>query len=226
MYKQTKCFVKLLLFIIIIVFISSCSSFKYRDISSYKGKDFKEFQRGVASWYGRDFHGRRTANGEIYNMNKLTAAHKRLPFNTLVKVENLDNGKSVIVRINDRGPFVKRRIIDLSKKAAKQISMIGRGTANVILKIVNPEKKSYINNNKQADKVYFIVQSAAFSRYDNAQNHLKELSHLITAPFFIIKEDNLYKTQSYKIRFKQEALILNKYLKEKGYNSFIKSYLK
>lgn len=95
-------------------------------------------QKGMASWYGDDFHGKRTANGEIYDMNKLTAAHKFLRFHTLVEVKNLENNKIVIVRINDRGPFVKGRIIDLSRKAAQKIGMKDIGTAQVRLKIVKP----------------------------------------------------------------------------------------
>ena len=88
-------------------------------------------EEGIASWYGEPFHGRLTANGERYDMNAFTAAHKSLPFNTIVKVENLDNGKSVEVRITDRGPFVGERIIDLSKAAATVIGMIDAGIAHV-----------------------------------------------------------------------------------------------
>jgi rare lipoprotein A len=91
---------------------------------------------GVASWYGPDFHSKRTSNGEIYDMYDMTAAHKTLPMNTVVKVDNLENGKSIIVRINDRGPFVKGRIIDLSNKAANQIDMVGRGTAKVKITVL------------------------------------------------------------------------------------------
>lgn len=91
---------------------------------------------GVASWYGPGFHGRTTANGERYNMHGLTAAHKSLPFGTEVKVTNGSNGKAVIVRINDRGPFVGSRIIDLSKKAAEAIDMIGPGTASVTVEVL------------------------------------------------------------------------------------------
>jgi rare lipoprotein A len=94
------------------------------------------FQKGVASYYAHEFHGRKTANGERYDMHALTAAHKTLPFNTRVKVVNLDNGKSVAVRINDRGPFAKNRIIDLSLGAAKRIGLIGPGSANVKLIIM------------------------------------------------------------------------------------------
>ncbi len=90
-------------------------------------------QQGMASWYGPGFAGRRTANGEIFDPSQLTAAHKELPFNTLVRVHNLDNGSSVVVRINDRGPFVHGRIIDLSRAGAEAIGMIGSGTARVRL---------------------------------------------------------------------------------------------
>ena len=91
---------------------------------------------GISSWYGPDFDGKATSSGEIYDMHALTAAHKTLPMNTIVKVTNRDNGKSVIVRINDRGPFVGTRIIDLSNKAAHQIDMVKKGTANVKLEVM------------------------------------------------------------------------------------------
>lgn len=90
-------------------------------------------ERGVASWYGPGFDGRHTASGERYDMQDLTAAHPTLPFGTLVEVRNLDNGRTVRVRINDRGPFKKSRIIDLSKGAARAIGMLGPGTARVEL---------------------------------------------------------------------------------------------
>ncbi len=93
------------------------------------------YQQGQASFYGKKFHGRQTANGEIYNMNRLTAAHKELPFNTTVRVTNLSNNKSVTVRINDRGPFVGNRIIDLSVGAAKKIDMVDDGVVTVKLEI-------------------------------------------------------------------------------------------
>ena len=88
---------------------------------------------GVASYYGRRFHGRRTANGERFNMNAMTAAHRTLPFGSLVEVTNPRNGRSVVVRINDRGPFIRGRTIDLSRAAAKELGMISRGHAQVEL---------------------------------------------------------------------------------------------
>ncbi len=94
-------------------------------------------QVGVASWYGHPYHGRITSNGETYDMNEMTAAHKRLPFNSLLRVRNLSNGQTTEVRINDRGPFVGRRIIDLSRAAAADIGMIGPGTARVRLTLIS-----------------------------------------------------------------------------------------
>lgn len=91
---------------------------------------------GTASWYGGKFHGRRTASGETYNQHALTAAHRTLPFGTEVVVTNHSTGKSVVVRINDRGPFSGGRIIDLSHKAASQIGMINSGTARVTLEVI------------------------------------------------------------------------------------------
>jgi rare lipoprotein A len=91
---------------------------------------------GVASWYGHPYHGRAAASGEIYDMEKLTAAHRTLPFGAVVRVRNLANGRSVDVRINDRGPFVDGRIIDLSRAAARRIDMIGPGTAKVRLELL------------------------------------------------------------------------------------------
>jgi rare lipoprotein A len=96
-------------------------------------------ERGVASWYGREFHGKRTSGGEPYDMHDMTAAHKTLPIPTWVEVTNLDNGRSVVVRVNDRGPFVDERIIDLSYRAAVDLDMIRRGTARVQVRaLANP----------------------------------------------------------------------------------------
>lgn len=91
---------------------------------------------GEASWYGHPYHGRKTSNGEVFNMNELTAAHKTLPFGVWVEVRNKKNNRSVVVRINDRGPFVKNRIIDLSRAAAGKIDMIGMGIAPVKIKVI------------------------------------------------------------------------------------------
>ena len=93
-------------------------------------------EHGIASWYGPGFAGRLTANGEVFDPSQLTAAHKELPFNTLVRVTNEDNGRSVVVRINDRGPFKPGRIIDLSRAGAEAIDMIGAGVARVTVEVL------------------------------------------------------------------------------------------
>ncbi|RLE39676.1 hypothetical protein DRJ12_00250 [Candidatus Acetothermia bacterium] len=99
------------------------------------------YEVGIASWYGPGFDGRHTANGEIYDMNGISAAHKTLPFGTIVQVVDLETGKSVIVRINDRGPFIKGRIIDLSKGAAEKLGIIDKGITKVGLRIIRWPKE-------------------------------------------------------------------------------------
>ena len=94
------------------------------------------YQVGIASWYGPGFHGKRTASGEVYDMYAMTAAHRTLPFGTIVRVVDLDTGRSVVVRINDRGPFVEGRVIDLSYAAAVELGMVRKGLARVGLQIL------------------------------------------------------------------------------------------
>lgn len=118
-------------------------------------------EEGKASWYGAQFHGRRTSNGEIYDMHKLTAAHRTLPFETIVRVTNLNNGKSTTVRITDRGPFVGNRIIDLSQAAAREIESTGSGVVPVHLEVISPG----------ADPAsgFFTMQVGAFKDVKNAE---------------------------------------------------------
>jgi rare lipoprotein A len=117
-------------------------------------------EQGTASWYGAPFNGHRSANGEIYDMYQPTAAHRTLPFNSMIRITNLNNGLQTTVRITDRGPFVQGRIIDLSYAAAQSISMIGTGTAPVRLELISGADP-YIGN--------FSVQVGAFRVQDNAQ---------------------------------------------------------
>jgi rare lipoprotein A len=125
------------------------------------------FEEGKASWYGAPFHGRQASNGEIYDMNKLTAAHRTLPFNTIVRVTNTANGKSTTVRITDRGPFVDNRIIDLSYAAAKELGSVGPGVVPVRLEIL-----SAIDPNAG----FFTVQIGAFRDRANAEKLRDRLS--------------------------------------------------
>jgi len=121
---------------------------------------------GVASWYGGKFHGRMTSSGEVFDTNTLTAAHRTLPFGTVVKVTNLDNGKSVLVKINDRGPFVGGRIIDLSRAAAVRLGMIDTGVARVSLQIV-----AFVSPND-----LYAIQVGAFGQEKNAEKTAALLS--------------------------------------------------
>lgn len=117
-----------------------------------KGSSKGYSEVGIASWYGKDFHGKRTSSGTSYNMHSYSAAHKTLPIPTYVKVTNLENGKTINVRVDDRGPFSKGRIIDLSYRAAKDLGVIGKGTAKVKVEALAPyqnlsaEKASYGHN--------------------------------------------------------------------------------
>ena len=115
--------------------------------------------RGIASWYGPNFHGSLTSNGEQYNMYNYTAAHKTLPINTVVRVTNLKNGKSTTVRINDRGPFVKERIIDLSYQAASDIGLIRHGTAPVELEVISFDRRAnkYAHRKSKPQKSYTLT---------------------------------------------------------------------
>ena len=143
---------KFYLHIIIIAMLTSCSnSPRYRTgptkpSSTNKGKapslktssnvKNRKVMTGVSSFYAEDFHGKLTANGEVYDMYGLTAAHKTLPLNTIVRVTNLENNKSLILRINDRGPYVKGRILDCSYGAAKKLEFVNEGTAKVKIEVI------------------------------------------------------------------------------------------
>ncbi len=120
-------------------------------------------EEGIASWYGVPYNGRPAADGEIYDMETLVAAHRLMPFNTWLKVTNLSNGKCVNVRIIDRGPFVEGRLIDLSKAAARQIDLLGPGTARVRLEVIGVPANIPAND-------FYAVQVGAFSVYANAES--------------------------------------------------------
>jgi rare lipoprotein A len=133
-------------------------------------------EEGIASWYGIPFHGRRASNGEVYDMNKLTAAHRTLPFETVVRVTNLSNGKATVVRITDRGPFVDNRIIDLSMAAAREIDSVGAGVVPVRLEIVSARI--------DPGSGFFTVQVGAFRERGNAER-LRERLTASYSPIFI-----------------------------------------
>lgn len=142
----------------------------------YPKEDYNYKEEGMASWYGEDFNGKRTANGERYNMNTLTAAHRTLPLPSIVKVTNLQNGRSVVLRVNDRGPYVKDRIIDLSKRGAQLLGYMGQGTTRVRVEIMAKESKELkeaMLTGKVSTDAQDIIQAPAPSLYESSEERRK-----------------------------------------------------
>ena len=133
-------------------------------------------ESGQASWYGGKFHGRTTASGETFDTNALTAAHKTLPFGTVVEVTNLDNGKAVTVRINDRGPFVEGRIIDLSRAAAEKLDMVGTGVARVEIHLVENPGETLMAHREVPSEGTVILQIGSYGIQGNALATQKRLN--------------------------------------------------
>jgi len=150
--------------------------------------------KGVASWYGPKFHAKKTSNGEIYNMYANTAAHKTLPMNTMVKVHNLENGKSTIVRINDRGPFVSGRIIDLSNKAAHAIDMVKRGTAKVKITVLgfNGKIARTLAEKQEVRSVgNYFVQVGVFARIEGAKSTKRKFELILEDRYKVVLQDGM-----------------------------------
>ncbi len=130
---------------------------------------------GYASWYGPEFNGRKTASGEVYDMNALTGAHRKAPFGTRVRVTNLSNGRSTEIRINDRGPFVRGRILDLSYAAAKEIDLVGAGTAPVELKFLGLSSVAPPPPPPRSAAAQYFIQLGSFREDRNARTLLEEI---------------------------------------------------
>jgi len=173
-------------------------------------------EEGNASWYGLPFNGRRASNGEIYDMNKLTAAHRTLPFETVVRVTNLNNGKTTTVRITDRGPFVDNRIIDLSQAAAREIESISPGVVPVRLEVLG---------NIDVRTGFFTVQVGAFRERANAERLRQRLSASYS-PIFIQQieaaQNSFYRVRVGKISGEEAAQQYADQLRSKeGFTPFV-----
>lgn len=203
-------------------------------------------QKGIASFYADHFHGRTTANGEKYDKHALSAAHKTLAFNSLIRVTNEVNQKSVVVRINDRGPFVKGRIIDLSRKAAEAIDLVRSGTAKVTIELIEGEGETeqipeleevneVLNDDKYNKPGYYkmdgetvkikgyTVQAAAFNMLPNAIRFVYTLEKLGLSDIYLqVADGNVFRVLigDYKQRFAAEKM-LNR-LKKEGYDGIIR----
>jgi len=176
----------------------------------YPSVDDNYDEVGVASWYGPQFHGRPTANGEVFDMNKVTAAHPTLPLPSRVRVTNLENGRSIVVRVNDRGPFAKGRIIDLSRRSAQLLGFQGQGTTRVRVQLVRPDgsiadkggarRTQVARRLGEDDEILgpLYVQVGAFSNYDNARRLRRRLSRLGDVD---IQSASVGRDTVYRVRF-------------------------
>ncbi|KEY91719.1 rlpA-like lipoprotein [Candidatus Photodesmus blepharus] len=183
----------------------------YVIVESVQG--FKE--KGKASWYGKKFHGHLTANGEIYDMYSMSAAHKTLPIPIYVKIINTDNNKVAVVRVNDRGPFHDNRIIDLSYAAARKLDIIGPGTANVAIEVITVSKASEGNQNA----FNYAVQVASLESIDRSQVLVKDLNKKLSVNVFVNSQNKIH--QVLLGPFSDLTLAKKKLKKAKllGYNS-------
>ena len=184
MLKVGRWRLAVVVFLGLVIGASGCSSGRPQTVPTEPTKPRSEgwTEKGDASWYGEPYHGRRTASGEVYDMHQMTAAHRSLPFDTMVRVTRRDNGAEVEVRVNDRGPFIKGRIIDLSFAAAKVIGLDIDGVAPVKLKVLGRSRavrsdttESPIPGSDRDDCLW--VQVGAFSSSDNAARAVDRLEH-------------------------------------------------
>jgi len=184
-------------------------------------------QKGVASWYGKQFHEKKTANGEIYNMYAMTAAHKTLPFGTMVEVVNVENKKSTIVRINDRGPFCQGRIIDLSHSAAKKIDMIKNGTAAVGITALGTDDEVLTEADKTGTKnVYFTgdftIQVGSFGDPNNAEKLKRSLEKIAKNVHVVpIEKDDqtFYRVRVGRFNSLSQAQAMEHHLDQNGFEN-------
>jgi len=173
---------------------------------------------GYATWYGKKYHGNKTSIGEVYDMYEMTAAHKTLPLPCYVKVTNLKNNKSVIVRVNDRGPFVKDRIIDLSYVAAHKLEIIEKGSELVKVELINPDNKFKISNVNK--KIY--IQAGLFSDEKNANNLIEKINNVDPVKIKKIQTENKFQVLIGPFDDKQSAINKKEELSE---NFFINGFI-
>ena len=171
-------------------------------------------ERGMASWYGKPFHGRPTASGAIYDMHGLTAAHKELPLGTVIDVVNLDNGREVRVEVNDRGPFIRGRILDLSMGAARKLGMIEKGLARVEIRVVERGR-----GRLPADA--YTVQLGAYRERANADKLFNALRADYPEIAVRTGEDGIHRVQIGSFPKQADAAALRRELARRGYDAAV-----
>jgi rare lipoprotein A len=208
-------------------FIFSVIIFLFIGISQpILAQKIKTTQTGPASWYGSKYHGRKTSSGERYNKNDMTAAHKTLPFGTKVKVTNLANNETVVLRINDRGPFVGNRIIDVSEVAAQKLNIHSRGVAKVKVEVIElPDNGVALNNSTGTGE--FSIQLGSFTKAEYALEHSNKLKAIDKSIQVELMEGKLKDITVHQIKVgrfnnKQEAEAFNDLLKEEGLEGIVR----
>ncbi|MEJ8804427.1 septal ring lytic transglycosylase RlpA family protein [Pontibacter sp. H249] len=196
--------------------------FLFIGISQLAFAQTQDIQTGEASWYGSKYHGRKTSSGERYNKNDMTAAHKTLPFGTKVKVTNIENDESVVLRINDRGPFVGDRIIDVSEVAARKLDFHAQGIGNVKVEVLELPG----DYNPQNAGVY-TIQTGAYRSAKNAMELSQKLKSFDKNLDVELMEDESKGKKVLRIRAgrftsRQEAEAFNELLKEEGLSGLVK----
>jgi rare lipoprotein A len=178
-------------------------------------------QTGTASWYGTKYHGRKTSSGERYNKNEMTAAHNGLPFGTKVKVTNLTNNKSVIVRINDRGPFRGERIIDVSEEAARKLSFRNDGLSRVKVEVLDGSEAEMVATNSKSEPDYYTILKGSYTDYEHAYKLRQQLKSFDKSVPVKLTEESINGKTIHRVKVgnfenKQEAEAFNELLAEEG----------
>jgi rare lipoprotein A len=217
--KMLSRLMKLALSLMILLTACACSKKELRYEAFEPERMIRYREVALASWYGEDFHGRKTANGEVYDMYAMTAAHRTLPFHTRVRVTNLENGKKAEFRINDRGPFVSGRIIDLTYSGARAIGMLGQGTARV-----NVEAVGFSGGQPPSPTGIFAIQVGAFAEKDNAarfQTQLAQKYHHVHAVIWESNVKRLYRVRLGAFHTEAEARRYVETLKKDNLSGFV-----
>jgi rare lipoprotein A len=207
------------LFPFLILLAMGCASSKegmYRPYEPGRGISYREV--GLASWYGEEYHGRKTANGEVYDMYAMTAAHRTLPFNLRVRVTNLENGKKAEFRINDRGPFIPGRIIDVSKSGARELGILDSGTARVSGEAVGAAGSTILGEG------VYAIQVGSFVEKENAYRFREGLARKYPRVHVLLWESNTnryYRVRLGSFRTEKEARRYSEDLKRQGLTGFI-----
>jgi rare lipoprotein A len=217
--KCKKCIACYSLLWVILFLLTSCATYNYE---RYPGPDY-----AVASWYGSDFHGKPTSSGEIFNMYALTCAHKEYPFGTMLKVTNVSNNKTVDCIVNDRGPFVEGRDIDLSYAAAKEIGLVEQGLCDVRIEYLGRDT-SYVKEVKYLSGAGIVtIQVGSFREFSNAERLKMALEFKYSKVYITeveINNDQYYRVRIGKFDVKDDAYQIAKTLADEGYDVLITTY--